>query len=362
MLAPHFPILTANDKTRSQRNQKPHSPLDIQTPSLHTYMMFHVIQSRQDLRDKGQSDWQIERAIRLGQLERVAKNQFVTPETSDADTWRLNLAVLLRRCGEGAVVSYLSAAKLHRLDGDWGQPLNVFVPAPSGIRGSGVYRTTTLAPEHSTLIDGFMCTTVVRTLVDLGRVVSPNQLELAVESALRGDPKSPHHWNRQLLEALKSFPMNPRIPGHVVLREVLRRRPPDAIPTASGGETLMVQILRLVGLDWVALRQPLVEIVIGGHRRTIYPDFLFWELGLIIEVDGRAFHSSEFDVSRDHRRENAVGAALEVLRFTGSQIAREPEAVASEILSRYKRLKARGLASTVTVERLGEHRFRYSTA
>jgi very-short-patch-repair endonuclease len=324
-------------------------------------MMSHVILTRRDLAGSGKSAWQIERSLRRGELQRVAWGKFVLPGVPDDDLWMLNLTVLVARCLDGSAAAYRSAARLHRLDGDWTDLCEVLAPKTCGVREPSVHRSGTIVEEHRTRIQDIACTTVVRTLVDLGRYLSADQVEMALESALRGDPRDPHVWNQQMLRVLTEWPSSPRIPGHGVLREVLARRAQGAVPTASGAETLLLQILRRSGLDRLVLRQPFVDVFASGGRRISgYPDFLFWEAGLAIEVDGKAWHTGNANNTRDNRRENVLGAGLRVLRYTGTQVRSEPDFVAREIAAEYRSLSRRGLPETVTVSQLSPLRFRYS--
>jgi hypothetical protein len=333
-------------------------------------MMFSDISPRQvavtrrSLLESGLSDWQISREVRQGRLAVVGRGRFVAPGAEGDAKWMQDLGALLDRCGSLSVASHRSAARLHGFDGDWGSQLDVIAPLTCGVKVVGVIRTNSVATNHVTVVDGIRCTTVLRTLVDLGRFCSANDVEMAVEGTLRGDPKDPHQWNRELLAELMAFPHRPRIHGHVILREVLARRPVDAIPTASGGETRMVWILRTVGLDLIACRQPRVIVIdeLSGVTVIGYPDFLFPFIGLAIEVDGLIAHAGEANRSRDHRRENGLGTGLRILRFTGSQIFSNPTAVANEIASEYRALSARGLRAGVCVEQLGPHQFRYRVA
>lgn len=94
----------------------------------------------------------------------------------------------------------------------------------------------------------------------------------------------------------------------------------------SDGEERMAALLRLSGIaGWRANAQ--VRLA-GRHYRA---DFLFPELWLVIEVDGRAWHGVDrMDV--DHARQNAfISAGYRVLRFSWWRIVHEPAAVVAEI-------------------------------
>jgi very-short-patch-repair endonuclease len=324
-------------------------------------MMFHVVTTRSEMADAGKSAWQIERAIRRGDVERAYRGKFVSPGVLPDDQWLRELAVLLHRCGPSAVASHRTAARLHKLDGDWEGATDVSAPLKTGVRDPNLVRTMTLEPHHVTSLDGVTVTTVARTLIELGRFVEADLVELALESALRGDPRNPHDWNVDLLATLETWPQTPRIRGHGVLREVLARRVVGAIPTASGAETLFVQILRRIGLDQTVLRQPVVRMTVSGQSMAKrYPDFLFWNVGLAIEVDGKAWHDGEANMARDNHRENNLGAGLRILRYTGSQIRQRGGEIGAEVLAEHRRLSARGLPAAVTVKQLGPHAFYYS--
>lgn len=53
---------------------------------------------------------------------------------------------------------------------------------------------------------------------------------------------------------------------------------------------------------------------------------------LVVECDGRAFHCSEEQVARDKRRDRYFAArGISVMRFTGSEIHRDPRGCAAEV-------------------------------
>lgn len=74
-------------------------------------------------------------------------------------------------------------------------------------------------------------------------------------------------------------------------------------------------------------------------------DFLFWiehglyREGVVIECDGHEFHErTKQQAERDKRRDRAIVAAgFPVLRFTGSEIVRDPAACAEEVLEPMRR-------------------------
>jgi very-short-patch-repair endonuclease len=82
-------------------------------------------------------------------------------------------------------------------------------------------------------------------------------------------------------------------------------------------------------------------------------DFLWPAHGLIVEVDGYAFHSSRSAFERDRRRDAELQTSgYRVIRITWRQIADEPEAViatlAAALAAQERRPSALARSSTVS--------------
>ena len=84
----------------------------------------------------------------------------------------------------------------------------------------------------------------------------------------------------------------------------------------------MVRVLRDARLDG-AVRQANLPWREPGAGRV---DFLFPEWKLIVEVDGRQWHTREQAFEQDRARDNAAAAAgWRVLRFTYRMVVDRPE-------------------------------------
>ncbi len=96
---------------------------------------------------------------------------------------------------------------------------------------------------------------------------------------------------------------------------------------AAESERLLVRLLRQSDISgWVVNK----SLAVAGRRR--FPDFLFSEYKLIVEVDGWAFHHHADRFDDDRRRQNAlILQGWRVLRFTWHQLFHQPEDVLSEI-------------------------------
>lgn len=94
----------------------------------------------------------------------------------------------------------------------------------------------------------------------------------------------------------------------------------------SDGEVRLASLLRSAGLAGWRANAPLR--VAGKSYRA---DFYFPESGLVVEVDGRAWHGVD-RMDTDHTRQNAmISAGYRVLRFSWWRIVHEPAAVVAEI-------------------------------
>ena len=79
---------------------------------------------------------------------------------------------------------------------------------------------------------------------------------------------------------------------------------------------------------------PETQVQIGPFR----VDFLWPDLNLVVETDGRDAHDGFIAFRDDRIRDRALKAAgLEVLRFTGAEVLREPKAVKRELAAAVKR-------------------------
>src|SRR5207247_3133184 len=116
--------------------------------------------------------------------------------------------------------------------------------------------------------------------------------------------------------------------GTARVQRVLALRPPDALPTESLLETLMVQLSRTIpGLD-PPERQ---VVIVNEHGQFVARVDLAWpDLGLFIELDGEQHKDQPV---YDARRETAVVAATGWLcgRFSWTEVVRVRKATARRL-------------------------------
>jgi hypothetical protein len=196
-----------------------------------------------------------------------------------------------------------------------------------------VHRSVTLTDDDVTTVDGISCTTVARTLVDLGDVVNRRAVERAVEEA----------------DVLRLFDLRA---VHAVIERAGPRRGTGRLLsvledltgstlTASELEEAFLALCREAGLP-----TPEVNVWMTLPDGTpVKIDFLWRAERLAVETDGSPFHRTRQARERDARRDQLLRLmAFEPVRFTGRQVAREPEWVKrclSELIARRQPLASR---------------------
>jgi very-short-patch-repair endonuclease len=214
-------------------------------------------------------------------------------------------------CGEGAVLSHLSAAELwgirrpvrrHSEAGGPGgpAPAHVTVPSTAGKRkqtGIVLHRSGTLTAPSCTRRDGIPVTKPARTIADIRPLLSPAQFNAAIREArfLRlpiGDP---------FAAAEDSATNRTRTDLEQELLSLCRRH---------------------------RLPQPEVNVEIDRFE----VDFLWREQRLIVEVDGWESHGTRSAFEADRVRDARLAVlGYEVVRFTWRQVTRDKAAVAETI-------------------------------
>jgi hypothetical protein len=217
-------------------------------------------------------------------------------------------------CGEEAVVSHRSAAALwqllpHAAD----HHVHISLQTGRTIRRPGVrvHRVALLPRGQITKVQGIPVTMPAWTLLDLAAVATPRELEHATAQAARR-----HLANASKLLSLLA--LYPRRVGHRRLTALLERFGGPVL-TRSEAED---RFLALIGR--AELPAPDVNVRLGPYE----VDFLWREEGLVVEVDGFAFHATRTSFEADRRRDAELTArGLTVIRVTWRQIVDKPEAL-----------------------------------
>lgn len=276
--------------------------------------------TRRGLLAAGASASSIDRRIRSGVLASVATGVYVVPAQADQRTALVAALAIL----PDAAVSRRAAGRLHRfaVSGDAAQ-ITVAHGRRVAIKGVRVHETRRWLDGDIVVVDGLRVTSPARTLIDLAAEVSVARLRHLTESQLvKATPDSnlmlatfSAHRRRGLAGAAKMS---------ALLAELLDHQPyPASVLEAMVHKALCDQDLR-------------------GFRRQFRPDwydgragivdFAHPEARLILEADGRRWHSVTQAQHEDRRRDRrAVAAGWAVIRVGWTEIDLRPFATMQEI-------------------------------
>jgi hypothetical protein len=175
-----------------------------------------------------------------------------------------------------------------------------------------------LSERDVTEIEGIPVTRPVRTFLDLGVVLPPDELETVLNEAIRRNLVSAVAVVRRLEE------FGPLRRGTAAVRAVLDRQVRGQRLPESVFETKFLQLVRLGGRP-----EPVPQHEVRANGKVIARlDFAYVDRRIAIELDGAAYHSGLIAEKRDRRRDNRLGAlGWRVLRFDWDEVTRAPEYV-----------------------------------
>jgi very-short-patch-repair endonuclease len=280
----------------------------------------------------------IQSQVRSKRWSRLHDGFYLDEGLSDVERVRAERLTHLARAGSGSALSHFTAARLHGFDLPRDVEQSEWISVPAGLAhfsypGLTVRRTGTLRSSAVVALDGIAVTSRARTVIDVGEMLSINDLEVVVESSLRGiDPRQPDHWREDVLAELMSLSRCGRtFRGAAKLAQVLARRPDGCRPTGSFAETRMLQALRKAGVSDV-LRQPTVSVSEPDRRYPdVFPDFIVPRRRLILEVDGK-HHLEPDQYRKDLIRQNRLLKGFTVLRCTGLDAVADPRDFVREVV------------------------------
>ncbi|MGN5236398.1 type IV toxin-antitoxin system AbiEi family antitoxin domain-containing protein [Rhodococcus sp. SJ-3] len=151
---------------------------------------------RSDALSSGLSDSEVRRALRTGELERLAPGIYLdgpTAEGLDAiERHRIRAHTTGTGLPDGTAISHVSAAVLHGL-ALWRPDLSrIHVTRDGrsgGRRGAGRHvNVVQLGADDVVQVDGVPCTTIARTVADLACTAPIDEVVIAGDSALAGNP------------------------------------------------------------------------------------------------------------------------------------------------------------------------------
>lgn len=158
----------------------------------------HGVLTRSQAADNGISHRVLHRLPRDRDL--VEPTPGVLVVVGSPPTWRQQLYVATLASDEAGAAGFRSAATLKGLDGYPTGPVELLLPSKRRIHVPHVAHVGPIAAADITEVDHIRCTSVARTLCDLGSVDPPARVKVAFESAWREG--SSLTWLRQTAERL----------------------------------------------------------------------------------------------------------------------------------------------------------------
>ena len=272
----------------------------------------HGVVGRKQLLAAGVSVGAISHRLKKGTLRPIHKGVYGTGPIPGR--YHREMAAVLA-CGPYAILSDRTAAGIWELMRPPRPEVPVDIAGPRNLRGptSGVrlHRRGRLGSDEVKHRHGLPLTSPSRTVFDLSSCLGPYELERVLARALRQQLAHPD----SVEDLLHRYPHRR---GCRTLRKLLEDASgPDL--TRSEAEVRFLALLRNGGVP-----RPRVNSVVSG----LEVDFFWPDRGVVVEIDGFAYHSHrsafEDDRSRDAR---FTAEGLAVIRFTWRQIDSEPDKV-----------------------------------
>ena len=297
----------------------------------------HGVVALDQLRDLGLTAQAVHKRTGAGRVHRIHHTVYSLVPKELLKREGLYMAAVLA-CGSGAVLSHRSAARLHGLRSDGYYRIEVTVPKRSQRThpGVAVHTSTTLTEADVTVIDNIPATTVARTLLDIGGVITQRQLERAFDQA-------------DILEALDGraiddqLARNPTRAGAKAVRRVLAEHYIGSTPTENEFEEAFLTLTRSLGLP-----DPRAQFYIDPRDGDppIRADFAWPEHRIAVETDGQRTHGTRVAFETDRRRDQRlIAAGWTVIRTTWRQLTQRPGELRATLLKLLRHVSPDGRGS-----------------
>jgi len=230
------------------------------------------------------SSAQVKGACHRGSLERVLPRVYRVTSVPEAWEQRPMAGTLWGR--PITVASDLTAAFLHDVLPRGLEKVHLTSDHPLHGRPGFSVRLCRLLPADLAVVRGIPCTSISRTLVDIARTTEQDKVEAALDAALR--------TGQVLLADLEDFveeAARRKVRGSARLRPLLEVRGDEDALSESEFESRFGRLMRRGDLP-MGERQTAREGVRKGRIDIFYP-----EQKLVIELDGRKWHSARREKS-----------------------------------------------------------------
>jgi very-short-patch-repair endonuclease len=272
--------------------------------------------SRAQAQASGLTEHQIRTLVRT---ERWLKlDHAVFAARSSPPGWRRALAAAVAS-RPVALVAGRSAGHLHGFPGFRPGKPEILVPFPGNARSplARVVRSRHFDQIDSVLVDGLATTSIAETILTLSFREQWGTIERVVDDQMAAGRLSVEEFDPIFGRLAKA-----RMRGLPMLRRIIGERRDDAYqPPTSELERLLYRMLDSDELPPAVRQMPMAY---PGVSATVDAYLPRWSL--IVEGDGRRWHTRQADFERDRERDNAAAAAgLLVVRFTYPMLKDDPD-------------------------------------
>ncbi len=235
-----------------------------------------------------------------------------------SNTPELKRVAARKRLPPAAAFSGLTAAWLHGLDVEAGEPIEVTIPKGVGVSArSGIeVRRAALSPKEVVSVRGQRSTSILRTLSDLCIRLTVTEAVVVTDMALRARLVRLADLRALCMRRARCF-------GVASLRRVIGFAEPAA---ESPMESRLRMLLVLGGLP-----RPQAQVSLHDGKGLFLgrPDLYYPSHRLALEYDGATHRTS---LVEDNRRQNRLLAAgIRLLRFTAGDVLHNPESVTTQV-------------------------------
>jgi very-short-patch-repair endonuclease len=218
--------------------------------------------------------------------------------------------------GPGAVLSHRTAAELWGI-GRSGWKIEVTTAHPKRSRPGTTAHVAWLHPDDVTEHEGIPVTSVARTILDVAARSVRDRVADLIEDAERA-----RLFDLRALD--RAIARRPRAPGVPAIRAVLE----DHRGAPELRSKLERDFRRLIAK--AGLPEPQFNVLVAGILVDVY--WPQWKL--VVELDGRRFHTDPRAFERDRIRDAELQKArCRVLRITQKRVDNEPQAVIADVIA-----------------------------
>lgn len=269
---------------------------------------------------------QLERRVKAKAWEPLLAGVYRIPGAPRS--WHQDLKALALWAGRDYAFSHETAAALHGFQRFKQEKLvlsvarHVRTPVIPDRGDVELHRVEPFGSKDRCTVSGVKVSSPTRTLLELGRGTTDDDLRATVDEALRRQLTTVEKLAVALTRQKKTRPR-----GLTFLRALVHEYQGGDGPCESELESLVLELILQSGLPRPE-RQKSIKVA-GRFRRL---DFFFEQFGVILEADGYAWHSNTVAFEKDRERRNSlIARGFVVLQWTWKALHERPEALVNEL-------------------------------